>query len=80
MTVRRAPYNIYTTYSNYTAQALTDAAALAKRGKMIGMALAGVDENRQPVLMVAGYLKHRPREGHWAISLLQQQLLHDNGP
>lgn len=79
MTIRRAPYNIYTTYATYTAQALDDAAQLARQGKMIGVAFAGVDENRQPILRVAGYFRHRPREGHWAVSLLQQQLLHDNG-
>lgn len=78
MTVRRAPYNIYATYAAYTAQAFRDLAHRAEKGKIIGGGLALINSDRQPELMVVGYCKHRPREGHWAVSLLQQQLLHDN--
>lgn len=80
MTVHRPPRKIYAPYAAYTAQAFRDLAQRAEKGKIIGGGLALINSDRQPELMVVGYCKHRPREGHWAVMLLQQQLLYDNAP
>lgn len=82
MTVRRAPYCIRTSHNLITAQRLQHYADMARDGKLLGAALAGMDDQQAPLLELMGYLHYRPRDAHYFVSLLTHRLLnnHDMAP